>query len=119
MLLVPWRKATWLPCGALGLLPVKPLPLALMPEWPENVHGVPLGLYQYSGLVAGGAANGADGVSNPKSLKRLLAVPSGLTPAAREVLPVPVATSGPGTTARSAAAVTSRGASAVSTPARV
>ena len=35
-LMVPvfWRKATWLPCGALGLPEVKPLPLPATPAPP-------------------------------------------------------------------------------------
>jgi hypothetical protein len=48
-----------------------------------------------------------------------LLVPLGLTPAAREIVPVPVATSAWLATVRPAAAVTSRGALAVRTPPRL
>src|SRR5262245_20996214 len=77
MLPVFCRKATWVPSGAAGLL--KALPLAASPEKPVNVHGVPVGLYQYNGLVAGGAVNGAAGASKPESWTLLLAV-RGLLP---------------------------------------
>ena len=44
MVLLPcWRKATWLPCGAGGLAPVKALPLAATPALPLNVQGDPDG----------------------------------------------------------------------------
>ena len=36
-------KATWLPCGALGLLLVKPLPLPARPAPTPKVHVEPVG----------------------------------------------------------------------------
>ena len=40
---VVWRKATWVPCGALGLPAVKPLPLPDTPVLPLKVHAEPAG----------------------------------------------------------------------------
>jgi len=40
----PWRKATWVPCGALGLSLVKAEPLPESPDWVENVQADPDGL---------------------------------------------------------------------------
>ena len=34
---MPWRKATWLPCGAAGLPEVKALPLLATPAAPASV----------------------------------------------------------------------------------
>ena len=39
------RKATWVPCGALGLPAVKPLPLPDSPELPVKVQPAPVGRY--------------------------------------------------------------------------
>ena len=43
MLPLPWRKATWVPSGALGLPEVKLLPLLAMPAAPENCQDEPVG----------------------------------------------------------------------------
>src|SRR5690349_808578 len=74
MLPCPWRKAACWPSGASGLL--KALPLWTRPTPPlsrpvgggVNVHGEPVGWYQYNGLVAD-EGNGAWGCSKLASTK--------------------------------------------------
>src|SRR5260370_28067532 len=56
------RKATWLPCGALGLPEVKPLPLPETPACPTKVHGEAVGSYTYAD-----GPEPMDGVSKPPS----------------------------------------------------
>ena len=45
MLPVPWRKATWVPSGAVGLPEVKVLSLLLTPASAENCQAEPVGAY--------------------------------------------------------------------------
>src|SRR5262245_20463124 len=85
---VPCRKATWRPCGALGLPMVDWLPLPDTPELPlpergVNVHGDPLGLYWKTPL-------GRTGVSNPPSARRAGGANWTLTESMRAVLSLPL-----------------------------
>src|SRR5260221_604787 len=86
---MPCRKATWPPCGALGLPQVKALPLPETPAPPTKDHGEPAGSYWYEE-----APEPSDGVSKPPSctggggaalmvawsMKAVLSPPLGLRP---------------------------------------
>src|SRR3954470_21698517 len=81
MLARRWRKATWLPCGAVGLPAVNALPLPATPAPGLNVQGDPAG----ADLKAPGARAG---VSNPESV-RVVSCGAMKTPSMNAVLSPP------------------------------